>query len=127
MNLLLDTHVFLWYIADDPRLPDPWGAAIEEPGNVVFVSIVSLWEITVKSSLGKLIVALPLDTFISKNVAGNGFALLPIAPRHLATLHGLPFHHRDPFDRLLLAQCLADNLVFVTSDSEAAKYPVPRL
>lgn len=125
MILHLDTHAFLWFVWDDPRLPASVSDAIEDPANTVFVSVVSLWEIGLKSSIGKLAVKLPLDDFFAENVDGNGFQVLPITRAHIIRVHSLPFHHRDPFDRLLIAQSLADGMTFVSDDSQAAAYGVP--
>lgn len=124
MNLHLDTHSFLWYVWDASRLTEAVATAIEDPNNTVYVSIVSLWEIALKSSLGKLTLELPIADFFDKHVDGNGFLLLPVTRPHLHTLYNLPFHHRDPFDRLLIAQSVTEGMVFVTHDAEAAKYAV---
>lgn len=127
MILHLDTHTFLWFVWDDPRLPESVFDAIEDPANTVCVSVVSLWEIAIKSSLGKLSIELPLADFFAKNVDGNGFRTLPLTRTHLLSVHRLPFHHRDPFDRLLIAQSLTDGMTFVSGDTQVGAYGVPVL
>ena len=121
MRLLLDTHALLWWLADDAQLGPAARRLIEEPGNDVLVSTASLWEIVVKQRVGKL------EADIGEITAAlprEGFALLDIRPAHLLTLAGLPIHHRDPFDHLLIAQAMAENATFVSDDRNAARYPV---
>jgi PIN domain nuclease of toxin-antitoxin system len=121
VKLLLDTHALLWWLADDAQLGPAARRFIEDPGNDVLVSTASLWEIMVKQRIGKL------EADIAEIVAAlprEGFALLDIRPAHLLTLTGLPMHHRDPFDHLLIAQAMADNATFVSEDRNAIRYPV---
>ncbi|MBC8140362.1 MAG: type II toxin-antitoxin system VapC family toxin [Armatimonadetes bacterium] len=127
MILHLDTHTFLWFAWGDTRLPVATRNHITDPANTVCVSIVSLWEIALKSSPSKLTVELPLADFFTKNVDGNGFGVLPVTRAHLLAVHGLPFHHRDPLDRLLIAQSLSDSMTFVSGDAQIAAYGVPVL
>lgn len=116
MRLLLDTHVFLWWIADDSALKAPARKAIGDKGNDCLVSIVSLWEIAIKKSLGKLEAPEPLASFFAEELAANDLVLLDLEIAHVAKVASLPFHHRDPFDRLLAAQAIEANLKIVTSD-----------
>ncbi len=124
MNLLLDTHAFLWYVRDDPQMSEKVTDAIEDPANRVVSIIVSLWEITIKSSLGKLDLEIPIADFFRENVDNNGFQTLAVSLSHLVTTHDLPFHHRDPFDRMLIAQATTESMTFATNDGEARKYAV---
>lgn len=118
--LLVDTHVLLWWRADDPALSEPARALIAHPANDPFVSIASLWEIAIKRAAGKLEVPDDLpDTTLER-----GFTWLPISARHVWGVRALPLHHRDPFDRLLVAQALAEELPVVTADPRFAAYGV---
>ncbi|MEW5787937.1 MAG: type II toxin-antitoxin system VapC family toxin [Pseudomonadota bacterium] len=127
MRLLLDTHAFLWWISDAPDLSGPARKAIANEGNDCFLSLASCWEMAIKTSLGKLRLALPLERFIPEQLASNGFSLLPIDFRHTARVESLPFHHRDPFDRLLIAQAQAEKLVLVSADGAFNDYGVRRI
>jgi PIN domain nuclease of toxin-antitoxin system len=121
---LLDTHVLLWWLADDARLSAPMRAAIADPANEVLVSVVSLWEMAVKSRIGKLVA--DMDEILSA-VASGGFTRLEITDAHLRVLMGLPAHHRDPFDHLLIAQTMAEGAVFCSVDEVAGRYGVELL
>jgi PIN domain nuclease of toxin-antitoxin system len=127
VKLLLDTHVFLWFIGGSERLSATARAAIEAPENERFLSAASIFEMAIKVSLGKLAVGLPLEQLLSRELDAGGFSLLPIEARHVGVLASLPFHHRDPFDRLLAAQALADGLVLLTVDEAFAAYGAPRI
>jgi len=122
MKLLLDTHIFLWFIMGSPNLTSQARALIEDDKNRKFISVVSLWEIAIKSSIGKLNLSAPFDQLIPQQLSLNGFELLPIEIAHLATVTTLPFHHRDPFDRLLIAQAVTEKMPFVSSDSAFDAY-----
>lgn len=121
MKILLDTHILLWWLADDKQLGTQARDLIADPANDIFVSVVSLWEIVVKLRIGKL-----QGDFaeISDAIAQNGFALLPISLANLHELRGLPMHHRDPFDHLLIAQAISEPAIFVSEDQSITKYPV---
>ncbi|MDS1271709.1 type II toxin-antitoxin system VapC family toxin [Lipingzhangella sp. LS1_29] len=123
MRLLLDTCVLLWWFEDHPALAPQACAAIAERANDVYVSSVSAVEIAVKSSLGKL--KIPADP--QEQVAADGFTLLPLTFQHGMQLQTLPWHHRDPFDRMLIAQAQVENLTIVTADRIFADYEVPTL
>ena len=127
MRLLLDTHTFLWWIDDAPALSKKARTAIGKAGNECFVSLASCWEMAIKSSLGKLSLSQPLDRFIPEQLAANGFQLLDIDFRHVTRVEALPLHHRDPFDRLLIAQAMAEKLILVSADAAIEAYDVPRL
>src|SRR5437868_256194 len=104
MTYLLDTHSFLWFINDDKELSATAKMLIEDPENVIFLSVASLWEIAIKVSLGKLDVPSPFTEFMLEQLHENNIALLGIKPEHLGVVVMLPFYHRDPFDRLIIAQ-----------------------
>ena len=126
MNLLLDTHAFLWFVWDDEKLSRTAKTLIENPSNRKYVSLASGWEIAIKSSLGKLRLGDPAAVFIPRELAVNGFALLSITLAHVTQVEGFPFHHRDPFDRLIAAQCLSDALDLVSCDDSFDAYGVRR-
>jgi PIN domain nuclease of toxin-antitoxin system len=124
MRLLLDTHVFLWWTDNNPALSFRAQRAISDESNDCFLSIVSCWELAIKVSLGKLSLSQSVEKFIVEQVAANGFELLPVDFRHVAAVESLPFHHRDPFDRLMITQARAEDLVIVTADSLIPHYDV---
>jgi PIN domain nuclease of toxin-antitoxin system len=123
MRLLLDTHVYLWVRLDHPRLPKLFRDAIADVNNVKYVSSVSAAEIAVKRAVGKL----ESDGAIDWDIAGTGLDALDFTYRHAQVLDTLPLHHRDPFDRMLIAQAIAEDLVFLTVDAQCAAYDVRRL
>jgi len=120
MKLLLDTHVILWWLADDPSLTADARLAIAEPSNIVYISAVSLWEIVIKQGLGKL----QLPGNWTDVLDSEPFRKMSITCRHALAVGSLPAIHRDPFDRLLLAQCLDDDLTLVTRDAVMQRYDV---
>lgn len=122
MNLLLDTHALLWWLADAP-LEREAAEAIADPGTLVAVSAASVWEAVIKASIGKLQVPGPLD----QAAADEGFDPLPVSLAHAERAGRLPMHHRDPFDRMLVAQAIAEGLTVVTRDPAFALYDVPTL
>lgn len=126
-RLLLDTHTFLWWVFDDPRLSGLARDAICDPEATCLVSLASAWELAIKVSLGRLELTESVATFIEAEAALNGFILLPIQLAHIATVEGLAFHHRDPFDRLLAAQALAEAIPLVSADQAFDSYGVKRL
>jgi PIN domain nuclease of toxin-antitoxin system len=123
MNLLLDTHVFLWWDSNLPDLGVNARAAIRDPANLVFVSAVSVWEIAIKCRLGRL----PFQGSPTANIARNGFTALAILPEHGEAAGALPLLHADPFDRLLIAQAGLEQLTLVTVDEKIRQYSVPQL
>ena len=125
MRLLLDSHSFLWFIAGHQNLSEKAKAMILDPGNEVPVSIASLWEIAIKHGLGKLALAQPYDQLIPEQMERNEFEMLPIEVPHLGELVKLPpSDHRDPFDRIVIAQAIGEDLTVVTNDAAFAEYPV---
>lgn len=127
MRLLLDTHTFLWWIDGGERLSPKARRAIGEASNDCYLSLASAWEMAIKASLGKLGLPGAVDRFLAEQLAANGFALLPIELRHLGRVERLPFHHRDPFDRLLAAQALEEDLSLASADPVFRRYGVRRL
>lgn len=124
MRLLLDTHTFLWWVGDDEALSKKARAAIADRENECFVSIASAWEMSIKLSLGKLKLPGPIDQFVPEQLLTNGFVQLPIEFRHAAKVASMPFHHRDPFDRLLIAQAAEEKMAIVSADRDFKKYAV---
>jgi PIN domain nuclease of toxin-antitoxin system len=127
MNLLLDTHTLLWFFRDDPQLSSTAKALIEDPANRKLVSVGSCWEIAVKANLGKLKLAESSKTLLSREIARNHFELLPIYFDHATEVETLVLHHRDPFDRILIAQALLEHMPIVSVDSVFDAYPIQRL
>ncbi len=123
MKLLLDSHVILWTLLEPAKLAGRVAAEIMSPANLVFTSAASVWELEIKRACGKL--DLPDDWVGALDAAG--FVELPVIRRHAMTAARLPWHHRDPFDRILIAQALDENLRFVTADRMAATYGVSML
>jgi PIN domain nuclease of toxin-antitoxin system len=127
VKLLLDTHTFLWWVAASDELPRKARSAVGSARNECFLSVASGWEIAIKVSLGKLRIDGALDRFLPEQLAANGFRALAIDLKHTARVASLPFHHRDPFDRLLVAQALEEDLAIVTADPIFGKYGVKRV
>jgi PIN domain nuclease of toxin-antitoxin system len=120
VRLLIDSHAFLWWSEASSSLSSAAHGAIADPANKVLVSVVALWELTIKASAGKLSVPADLETM----VANQGFAVLSVTFPHLRCLAGLPRIHGDPFDRMMIAQALADGIPIATSDRRFAAYGV---
>jgi len=123
-RLLLDTHAFLWWVDDAPELSAAARRAIGDVSNECCLSVASCWEMAIKASLGKLRLAKTVERFVSEQVTANGFTLLNIELRHTAKVEKLPFHHRDPFDRLLIAQAQLEDLPILTADPLFNRYDV---
>ena len=126
MNLLLDTHAFRWFLADDPQLSSKAKASIEDPSHRKLVSIATCWEIAVKVGLKKLTLGEPAATFLPRELQSNGFDVLAIELAHATFVEALPPHHKDPFDRMLIAQALIEKLVVITIDIAFDHYGVTR-
>jgi PIN domain nuclease of toxin-antitoxin system len=127
MRLLLDTHAFLWFVLSDSRLSLAAQRLLADPGNVLLLSPASYWEMAIKVSLGKYAVPQDFETFMEEQIADNDLTVLPISVKHAAIVAGLPFHHRDPFDRLLVAQAIAEQVPIISNDPALDAYPVTRL
>ena len=123
MDLLLDTHSLIWFLNGDEKLSDKAKSEIEDSSNSKIVSIASIWEIAIKISLDKFRFPKGFKHFLNM-IEDNGFEILPITFEHAIELSTLEFVHRDPFDRLLIAQCKSDNLVIVTKDNNIKRYSI---
>lgn len=127
MRLLLDTHAFLWWVADDRRLSLPARKAITDSRSEVLFSVASAWELAIKARLGRFRVEGSLDEFLSGEIQENAFRVLPLLMSHVVRVAMLPTHHADPFDRLLVAQAQAEGLLLVSGDRQIARYDVERV
>src|SRR5258707_987577 len=116
MRLLLDTHTFLWFVLNDPQLSVPARARIEDPANDILISPASYWEIAIKVRSRKLDLFAQYDDFMHRGIVGNAFEILHIEPKHTSLLTTLPLHHKDPFDRLMVAQALVEGTPIVSID-----------
>jgi PIN domain nuclease of toxin-antitoxin system len=125
MAVLLDTQAFLWWVTDDPRLSKRAARAIA--ATECLLSVASCWEMAIKASLGKLTLPGAVGRFVQEQLEVNGFNLIAISLEHAAGVADLPFHHRDPFDRLLAAQALAEGLSLVSADPIFRRYGVTRV
>ena len=126
MKVLLDTHAFLWYFTADPRLSKTAAAIMADVHNELLFSMASLWEIAIKSSTGKLTLPAPFAILIPRQLQQANIHLLDIRLDHVATVCVLPFHHKDPFDRMLAAQCQIENLPMLSSDPFFDPYGIQR-
>jgi len=124
MRLLLDTHTFLWFISGDNQLSNKARELISNPENEILLSVASLWEIVIKVGLGKLRLAGPFEDIVPQQIELNSFETIGIELSHLRELIGLPQHHRDPFDRLIIAQAIAEGAPLIATDEEFIGYPV---
>jgi PIN domain nuclease of toxin-antitoxin system len=129
MRLLIDTHALYWYVEGDAKLSTKAQSLIQDATNEVFISPASYWEIAIKLSLGKWTLNRPYEEFIDLALEQYEFRVLPILPNHTAILIGLAFpqNHKDPFDRLLVAQSLAENIPIVSVDVQLDSYGIARL
>ncbi len=126
MQFLIDTHILIWFLEGNKLLSKSRRQIIADPNNDVFVSIASLWEMAIKISLGKLTLAKPLADVI-KQIAIENIEVMTISPEHTLQVSILPFHHRDPFDRIIIAQAQIENLPIMTDDSEFGGYKIKTL
>src|SRR5438874_903124 len=124
MNLLLDTHVLLWFVWDDPLLSATAKQLITDPNNHKYVSVASCWEIAIKIAVGKMKLGEAASTFLPREIAKNNFALLPISIAHATAVESLPMHHRDPFDRLMIVQAMIEKMDIVSNDVAFDAYPI---
>lgn len=123
-GLLLDTSVLIWWLSEPERLSPKTAALIADPGHAISCSVVNLWEIQIKSRLGKLDLVMPLAEIHDWIVDQEGWALLPVRWPHIRRLDALPSPHKDPFDRLLIAQALEEQLSLVSVDEQIRRYPL---
>ncbi len=124
MKLLLDTHTFIWWDSEPAKLSSKVLALCQDRANTVLLSVASVWEMQIKLQLGKLKLSLSLAEVIESQQQTNDIEVLPITLKHVLALDGLPTHHKDPFDRLLIAQANVEGAILVSSDPIFADYPV---
>lgn len=124
MNLLLDSHVFLWLMNEPERLPRKVLAMCERPANSLYLSVASVWELQIKQTLGKLTMQQPLKAILDEQQQINSLEVLPVKLNHLWRLSDLPRVHNDPFDRLLIAQAIVEDMSLVSADQMFSSYPV---
>ena len=124
MRILLDTHVFLWADNDPAQLSPTAKALLEDTANTLILSVASIWEIQIKSQLGKLNLRIALPTMIEDQRSTNAIEILPVTLLHVLALDSLPPHHKDPFDRLLIAQANSESLSLLTADPIFKQYPI---
>ena len=127
MKLLLDTHALLWFFSGNTKISETAKVLIENPQNHKFISIASIWEMAIKQSQGKLDLEVTAAQYIKEKLAMDDFSLLPIKIEHLELVSSLPFHHRDPFDRLLISQSITEQIPILSSDKAFDQYPVKRI
>ena len=127
MKLLLDTHIFIWWVDEPEKLSTAAISALEDEANELLLSVASVWEMQIKLQLGKLKLSLPLKELVKNQQDTNDLRVSPVALTHVLALDALPFHHKDPFDRLLIAQSIEEDLTLVTADSQFSAYPVKLL
>jgi PIN domain nuclease of toxin-antitoxin system len=124
MKVLLDTHAFIWWDSDSAKLSPQARAACQDRANLVLLSVASVWEIQIKLQLGKLHLRLPLADVVAEQQQTNDIQVLPVALGHVLASQDLPAYHKDPFDRLLIAQTNAEEAVLISHDPVFAHYPV---
>jgi len=124
VKVLLDTHALLWWLSDSEKLGPTAREIVADPAHDILVSVVSLWEIAIKIRIGKLDADL---NEITDAIPAEGFMLLQITPEHLKVLMGLPMHHRDPFDHLLIAQSISEQASFLSGNSQMGHYSIERI
>lgn len=127
MKILIDTHIFIWYVQDSEKLIDSATRPINDSRNEILFSTASIWEMAIKQSTGKLNLSNPYASFIKDQMRLNDIDLLPITIEHLEIVASLPFHHRDPFDRLLISQVLVENISILSVDTAFDAYPIKRI
>jgi PIN domain nuclease of toxin-antitoxin system len=125
MKQLIDTHTLLWFTIGNPRISDNLRLQIENNDNLL--SIASVWEMAIKHSIGKLNLEMSFDDFVEQQIIGNGITLKKINQQHISVIAQLPLHHRDPFDRMLIAQAMVENMPIISADTIFDAYPIQRL
>jgi PIN domain nuclease of toxin-antitoxin system len=124
MNLLIDTQIFIWWADKSERLPQGWLDLLSDSENSLLLSVVSVWEIQIKVQLGKLQMHKPLRDVIVSQQNTNNFTILPVFLPHVLALNELPLHHKDPFDRLIIAQAITEDLTVLSTDSNFSRYTI---
>jgi len=124
VRYLLDTHTFIWFCVNDKRLSLTAREIIKDSKNCIFLSVISVWEIIIKISIGKLRLKIPLNEFIKKALKEYDFRILNLSLSHVFVLEDLPYFHKDPFDRILVSQAIVEDLIIITQDNFIPKYKV---
>lgn len=124
MRLLIDTHIFIWWNGDSTQLTPQIRALCENKDNSLILSTASIWEMQIKSQLGKISFNQPLSEVIKSQQRANGLEILPITPEHIYAVQNLPLHHKDPFDRIIISQAIIENIILVTVDEAIKRYDV---
>jgi PIN domain nuclease of toxin-antitoxin system len=127
MKCIIDTHALLWIVTEDAKLSKQAKNIYLNSGNTILFSLASIWEMAIKISLNKLLLEESLNEFIQNQIKGNDIKILNIDIQHVLSLENLPFHHRDPFDRLIISQCINENIPILSSDKLFDPYPVKRI
>ena len=127
MRLLLDTHAFLWFVTNNQRLSTPTRALIIDPSNEILISPATFWEVAIKVGLGKYPLSVSFDQFFQAGILGNDFTILPIEISHATVLAALPLHHKDPFDRMIVARAIVEQIPIISIDTALDAYGVTRL
>ena len=127
MRLLLDTHTFIWYVTDNPKLSAHVKLLIEDENNEKLISIASIWEMAIKHSIGRLNFSLPFMEFVGQQLTVSNIGLLEINLQHIEVVASLPLHHRDPFDRLIIAQSMAEQIPILSVDAIFDAYTIARV
>jgi|SRR5215208_1609335 len=127
MKLLLDTHIFIWWADQPERLSPAALSALEDEANELLLSVASVWEMQIKIQFGKLKLSLPLEELVKNQQETNALTVSPVTLTHVLALDSLPFHHKDPFDRLFIAQSIEEELTIVSKDSQFSAYAVKLL
>ena len=124
MNFLMDTHIFMWWDGQSVQLPESIHLICRNKTNTLYLSLASVWEMQIKSQLGKLDLRRPLAELVAEQQWTNGLRILPIRLEHIIALGSLPLHHKDPFDRLLIAQAQTENMTLLSVDEDFPRYTV---
>lgn len=127
MQYLIDTHVLLWLTNNDNRLSAKVKKIFLDDKNIILISQASIWEMAIKISLEKLDLKESIKDFVQTKIIGNGIKILQISTKHFYVIEDLPFHHRDPFDRLIISQSIIENIPVITKDSTFRKYKIKRI
>jgi PIN domain nuclease of toxin-antitoxin system len=127
MKLLLDTHIFIWWADHPEKLSHTALSVLQDESNELLLSVASVWEMQIKIQLGRLKLSLPLRELIKTQQETNDITISPVTLTHVLALEALPFHHKDPFDRLLIAQSIEEDLTLVSVDSQFSAYSIKLL
>jgi len=127
MEYILDTHILLWIVDDNPKLSKNVKSIYLNPSNDMYISLASIWELVIKISLQKLIIEDTIENFIKTHIKGNNITILDITLNHIIGLENLPYYHRDPFNRLIISQSILEKIPIISNDKSFDKYPIKRV